>query len=121
VDYIVNSWPLKDLPSVAHFDKTTNEMMHGDEGIGVNGLKELDPDPSTHDGLMKHCPSHIHYELVPPLPVVSNHRLFLLSKSRQPMTALMAIPTSFQSILCSIMLAFDMRHFFLFCVLYFVL
>jgi hypothetical protein len=27
-------------------------MMHGDEGIGVDGLKkELDPGPSTHDDI----------------------------------------------------------------------
>jgi hypothetical protein len=40
-------------------------MMHGDEGIGVDRLKELGPDPSTHDGIMEHGPSHIHNELVP--------------------------------------------------------
>jgi hypothetical protein len=108
VDFVVNPLPLEDLPIVGHFDKTTKVMMHGDEGIGVDGLKELDPDPSTHDGIMEHGPNHIHSKLVPPLPVASNHvisafqqkdtRPFLLSKSRQPMTTLTTIPTPFQLI-----------------------
>jgi hypothetical protein len=58
-------------------------MMHGDEGIGVDGLKELDPDPSTHDGIMEHCPSHIHYELVPLLPVTSNHIISAYQQGHQ--------------------------------------
>jgi hypothetical protein len=53
-------------------------MMHGDVGTGVDGLKELDPDTYTHDGIhiddiMEHGPSPIHYELVPLLPVAYNH------------------------------------------------
>jgi hypothetical protein len=53
-------------------------MIHGDEGIGADGLKELDPDPSSHDSfddgdIMEQAQSNIHYELVPPLPVASNH------------------------------------------------
>jgi hypothetical protein len=53
-------------------------MMHGDEGIGVDGLKELDPGPSKHDAIhigdiMEQAQSHIHYELVSPLPVTTNH------------------------------------------------
>jgi hypothetical protein len=52
-------------------------MMHGDEGIGVDGLKEFDQGPSKHNGfhigdIMEQAWSHIHYELVPP-PVTSNH------------------------------------------------
>jgi hypothetical protein len=52
--------------------------MHGDEGIGVDGLKEVDPGPYTHDGIhiddiTEHGPSPIHYELLPLLPVTSNH------------------------------------------------
>jgi hypothetical protein len=73
VGCIVNPLPLEDLPIVGHSDKNAKVMMHVDEGIGVDGLKELDPGPSTHDGIhvdgiMEHGPSHIHYELVPPLP-----------------------------------------------------
>jgi hypothetical protein len=54
-------------------------MMHGDEGIGVDGPKELDPGPSKHDDIhvgdiMEQTWSHIHYELVTLLPdVTSNH------------------------------------------------
>jgi hypothetical protein len=52
-------------------------MMH-DEGIGVDGLKELDPGSSKHDGIhvgdiMEQAQSHVHNELVSPLPVMSNH------------------------------------------------
>jgi hypothetical protein len=70
--------PIKDLPIVGHSDKNAKVMMHGDEGIGVDGLKQLDPGHSTDDGIhvdgiMEYGPSHIHYELVPPLPVASNH------------------------------------------------
>jgi hypothetical protein len=73
VGCIVNPLPPEDLPIVGHSDKNAKVMMHVDEGIGVDGLKELDPGPSTHDGIhvdgiMEHGPSHIHYELVPPLP-----------------------------------------------------
>jgi hypothetical protein len=68
VDCVVNPLPLRRLPIVGQSDKKAKAMMHGDEGIGVDGLKELDPDPSTHDGIMEHGPIH-----VPPLPVTSNH------------------------------------------------
>ncbi len=57
--------------------------MHGDEGIGVDGLKELDPDPSTHDGIMEHGPSHIQYQLVPLLPVTSNHIISAFQQGHQ--------------------------------------
>jgi hypothetical protein len=78
VDCIVNPLPLKDLPIVGQSDKKAKAMMHGDEGIGVDGLKELDPSPSTHDGIhigdiMEQAQSHIHYELVPLPPATSNH------------------------------------------------
>jgi hypothetical protein len=58
--------------------KKGNAMMHGDEGIGMDGLQELDPGPSKHDGIhiddiMEQAWSHIHYELVPLPPVMSNH------------------------------------------------
>jgi hypothetical protein len=52
--------PLEYLPIIGQSNKTAKVMMHGDEGIGVDRLKELDPDPSTHDGIMEHGPSHIH-------------------------------------------------------------
>jgi hypothetical protein len=63
---------------VGESDKKAKAMIHGDEGIGVDGLKELDPGPNIHDGIhiddiMEHGPSPIHYELVPLLPVPSNH------------------------------------------------
>jgi hypothetical protein len=63
--------------------------MHGDEGIGVDGLKEFDPGPSTHegihvDGIMEHGPSHIHYELIPLLPVMSNHVISAFQQGHQP-------------------------------------
>jgi hypothetical protein len=40
-------------------------MMHGDEGIGVDGLKEHEPGPYTHENflvydIMEHDPSPIH-------------------------------------------------------------
>jgi hypothetical protein len=41
VDCIVDPLPLKDLPIVGHFDKTAKVKMHGDEGIGVDGLMEI--------------------------------------------------------------------------------
>jgi hypothetical protein len=64
-------------------------MMHGDEGIGVDGLKELDPGPYTHvgihiDNIMEHGPSHIHYELVPPPPVTSTHVVSAFQQGHQP-------------------------------------
>jgi hypothetical protein len=65
VDCFVDPLPLKVLPIVGHFNKATEVMMHGNEGIAADGQKELDPDPSTHDGIMEHGPSCIHYELVP--------------------------------------------------------
>jgi hypothetical protein len=78
VGCIVNPLPLEDLPIVGHSDKNAKVMVHGGEDIGVDGLMELDPGPSTHDGIhiygiMEHVPSFIHYELVPPPPVASNH------------------------------------------------
>jgi hypothetical protein len=51
VGCFVNPLPLEDLPIVGHSDKNTKVIMHNDEGIGVDGLKELDPGPSTHDGI----------------------------------------------------------------------
>jgi hypothetical protein len=73
---IVNRLPLEDLSiNVGHSGKTAKVMIHGDEGIGVDGLKELVPGPSTHDGIhigdiMEQAWSHIHYELVTLLPVM---------------------------------------------------
>jgi hypothetical protein len=49
-------------------------MRDGDEGIGVDLLKELDPGPSTHDGIhvdVDHGSSYIYYELGPPLQAVA--------------------------------------------------
>jgi hypothetical protein len=62
--------------------------MHGDVGIGVDELKELDPDPSKHDGIhvgniMKQAQSHIHYAFVTPLPVMSNHIISSFQQGRQ--------------------------------------
>jgi hypothetical protein len=78
VDCIVNPLPLKDLLIVGQSDKKGKAMMHGDEGIGVDGLRELDPGPSKHEGIcvgdiVEQARSHIHNELVPLLPVTSNH------------------------------------------------
>jgi hypothetical protein len=76
---IVNPLPLEHLAIVGHSEKSAKvRMMHGDEGIGVDGPKELNHGPSTHngihiDGIMEHVPSHIHYELAPVPPVMSNH------------------------------------------------
>ncbi len=80
-------------------DKNTKVMMHRDEGIGVDGLKKLDPGPYTHDGIhvdgiMEHGPSHIHYELVPPLPVTSNHIISAFQQGHQ------AFPLQGQDNLC---------------------
>jgi hypothetical protein len=44
-------FPLLDLPIVGQSDKQAKAMMHGDEGFGVDGLKELDPGPSSHDSI----------------------------------------------------------------------
>jgi hypothetical protein len=81
--------PLEDLPVVGQFDKKAKAMMHGDEGIGVDWLKELDPGPYTHDGIhiddiMEHGPSPIHYELLPLLPVTSNHVISAFQQGHQP-------------------------------------
>ncbi len=49
-------------------------MRDGDEGIGVDLLKELDPGPPTHDGIhvdVDHGSSYIYYELGPPLQAVA--------------------------------------------------
>jgi hypothetical protein len=75
---VANPLPLLDLSIVGQSDKQAKAMMHGDEGIGVDGLKELEPGPSSHDSIhngdiMEHAQSNIHYELVPLLPVASNH------------------------------------------------
>ena len=51
LDCIANPLPLLDLPIVGQSDKQAKAMMHGDEGIGVDGLKELDPGPSSHDSI----------------------------------------------------------------------
>ena len=88
VGCIVNPLPLEDLLIVGHFDKNAKAMMHGDEGIGVDGLKELDPGPDIHDGIhiddiMEHGPSPIHYELVPLLPVTSNHIISAFQQGHQ--------------------------------------
>jgi hypothetical protein len=77
-DCVANPLPLLDLPIVGQSDKQVKAMIHGDEGIGVDGLKELDPGCSSHDSIhdgdiMEQAQSNIHYELVPPPPVASNH------------------------------------------------
>jgi hypothetical protein len=41
VGCIVKPSPIDDLPIVGHSDKTTTAMVHGDEGIGVDGLRNL--------------------------------------------------------------------------------
>jgi hypothetical protein len=75
---IVNLLPLEDLPIDGSSNHKAQAMMHGYVGTGVDGLKELDPGPCTHygihvDDIMEHGRSPIHYELVPPPPVTSNH------------------------------------------------
>jgi hypothetical protein len=60
-------------------------MRHDDKGTGVDGLKELGPGPSTHDGIhvdVDHGTSHIHYALVPLLPVTSNHVISVFQWAR---------------------------------------
>jgi hypothetical protein len=52
VDCIANPLPLLDLLIVGQSDKWAKAMMHGDEGIGVDGLKELDPGPSSPDSMV---------------------------------------------------------------------
>jgi hypothetical protein len=111
VDCVVNPLPLKDLPIVGQSDKKAEAIMHGDEGIaGEDGLKELDPHPSEHDGI------HTLVTSWNKLRVTFRRKLYLsclsslttsfllssednghfpLSKSRQPMATLMAIPTIF--------------------------
>jgi hypothetical protein len=89
VGCIVNPLPLEDLLIVGHFDKNAKAMMHGDEGIGVDGLKELNPGPYTHvgihvDNIMEHGQSHIQYELVPLLPVTSTHVVSAFQQGHQP-------------------------------------
>ncbi len=81
VDCIANPLPLLDLLIVGQSHKQAKAMMYGDEGIGVDGLKELVPGPSFHDSIhdgdiMEQAQSHIHYELVP-LPHLTT--LFQLS------------------------------------------
>jgi hypothetical protein len=65
-------------------------MMQGDVGTGVDGLKELDPGPASYaydfihvDDIMEHGPSPIHYELVPLLPVTSNHIISAFQQGHQ--------------------------------------
>jgi hypothetical protein len=73
---ITNPLSFEDLLIVGHSDKTIQIMRCGDDGTGVDGLKELDPGPSTHDGIhidLDHGTSHIHYAPVCLLPVMSNH------------------------------------------------
>ncbi len=77
-DCHANPLPLLDLLIVRQSDKQAKAMMHGDEDICVDGLKELDPGVSSHDSIydgdnIKQAQHHIHYELVPLLPVASNH------------------------------------------------
>jgi hypothetical protein len=52
VGCIVNLLPLESLLMVGHSNKNAKAMMHGDEGIGVNGLKDVNPGLSTHDGIL---------------------------------------------------------------------
>jgi hypothetical protein len=113
VGCIVKPLPVKDLLVVLldSLTKKAEAMMHGDEGIGLDGLEELDPDPSTHDGIMGHGPSHIHYELValPLQPVASNHLISAFQQGHQafPLVKVKTtngntyghnLPTPFQSI-----------------------
>jgi hypothetical protein len=61
-------------------------MRHDDDGTGVDGLKELDPGPSTHDGIhidVDQGTSHIHDAPVPLLPVVPNHIISAFKKGHQ--------------------------------------
>jgi hypothetical protein len=52
MDCIFNHMSLEDLLIlIGHSDEKAKAMMHGDEGIGVDGLKELDPVCYTHDGI----------------------------------------------------------------------
>jgi hypothetical protein len=88
-DCIADPLPLLDLPLVGQSDKEAKAMMHGDEGIGADGLKELDPGPSSHDSIhngdiMEQAQSNIHYELVPPPPVASNHIISAFQKGSWP-------------------------------------
>jgi hypothetical protein len=73
-DCIANPLPLLDLLIFGQSDKQAKAMMHADEGIGVDGLKELNPGPSSHDNIhdgdiMEQAQSNIHYEIVSPPPV----------------------------------------------------
>jgi hypothetical protein len=109
VGCIVNPLPLEDLPIVGHSDKNAKVMVHGGEDIGVDGLNELDPGPSTHDGIhiygimdmfqvsftMNLYLHHLLHLTMSFLLSSEDIRPFLLSKSRQPMATVMAIPTIF--------------------------
>jgi hypothetical protein len=136
-DCIVNPLPLKDLPIVGQSDKKKKAMMHGDEGIGVDGLKELDPGPFTHDGIhidVDQGISHIHYA---PVPLLLSHltmsflpfskdmisQVFPLVKVKTTNNNTYGHTYPFQSIVqqqkhlimgrtCSIMLAFNTRDIF---------
>jgi hypothetical protein len=83
---ITNPLPLEDLLIVRHSNKTIQVMMHGDDSAGVDRLKELDPGPSTHDGIHVDADqgtSHKHYPPVPPPPVVSNHIISAFQQGHQ--------------------------------------
>jgi hypothetical protein len=75
---IVNPLPLEDFPIDGPSNHKAQEMMHGDVGTGVDGLKEFNHGPYNHNGIhiddtMEHGSSPIHYELVSLLPVASNN------------------------------------------------
>jgi hypothetical protein len=44
-------FPLESLLMVGHSNKNAKALMHGVEGIGVDGLKDVNPGLSTHDGI----------------------------------------------------------------------
>jgi hypothetical protein len=48
---IVNPLPIEDVPIDRPSNHNSQAMMHGDVGTGVDGLKELNPGPYTHDGI----------------------------------------------------------------------
>jgi hypothetical protein len=84
---------------VGQSDKQAKAMMHGDQSIGVDGLKELDSGPSSHDSIhdgdiMEQAQSHIHYELVPLLPVASNHIISAFQQGHQAFSPLVKVKTT---------------------------
>jgi hypothetical protein len=70
-------------------------MMHGDEGIGVDGLKKLDPGPIPM--ILSMLMTSWNMVQVPFTMNLYLHcldiRPFLLSNSRQPTATLMVMPT----------------------------